>query len=288
MAEISKKDFNMSSTKKFSNSSFKNNSITSPDRSKLSKTQRDSFFRNTNKFNKSHMNVSQQQGSSEGHELSSQEKLSLKDAIENASVEHITLNLIDDNLELFNNQKVNESEKGNEKYELIDKEEFEKMKKNNIEFKALRKSLQEEYKSLKENFDKVNFELQTQNYNYHNVEKAKTESITKLFQMENELKKILINNNKLQNEIVKENEFRINIFRALNEFKRKYGSTIPKELEGIFKQINNKSLSPILEVNNSVQLGYLEEKLQRLQKELQEKDQKIESLSKNIKENQTE
>ena len=31
--------------------------------------------------------------------------------------------------------------------------------------------------------------------------------------MENELKKILINNNKLQNEIVKENEFRINIFR---------------------------------------------------------------------------
>ena len=106
--------------------------------------------------------------------------------------------------------------------------------------------------------------------------------------MENELKKILINNNKLQNEIVKENEFRINIFRALNEFKRKYGSTIPKELEGIFNQINNKTLSPILEVNNSVQLGYLEEKLQRLQKELQEKDQKIESLSKNIKENQTE
>ena len=287
MAEISKKDFNIQATKKFSNSSFKNNLILSPDRSRLSKTQRDSFFRNTNKFNKSHMNVSQQQGSSEGHELSSQEKLSLKDAIENANVEHITLNLIDDNLELFNNQKVNESEKGNEKYELIDKEEFEKMKKNNIEFKALRKSLQEEYKSLKD-FDKVNFELQTQNFNYHNVEKAKTESITKLFQMENELKKILINNNKLQNEIVKENEFKINIFRALNEFKRKYGSKIPKELEGIFNQINNKTLSPILEVNNSVQLGYLEEKLQRLQKELEEKDQKIESLSKNIKENQTE
>ena len=109
MAEISKKDFNIQATKKFSNSSFKNNLILSPDRSRLSKTQRDSFFRNTNKFNKSHMNVSQQQGSSEGHELSSQEKLSLKDAIENANVEHITLNLIDDNLELFNNQKVNES-----------------------------------------------------------------------------------------------------------------------------------------------------------------------------------
>jgi hypothetical protein len=280
MAESTKRK----STKNLMNS--KNDSVSSPERSRLSKTQRNSFFKNTNKFNKSHLNATQQQPPSD--EISSNEKMSLKDVIDNASVQHITLNLIDDNLELFNNQKVNDSEKGNEKYELIDKAEFEKMKKDNVEFKALRKKLQEEYKSLKENFDKVNYELQTQNYNYHTVEMAKTESITKLFQMENELKKILIDNNKLQNEIIKENEFKINIFRALNEFKRKYGSKIPKELENIFKQINNKTLSPVLEINNSIKLGYLEEKLQRLQKELQEKDSKIEKLSKNIKENQQE
>mgnify|MGYP003339189913 CR=1 FL=1 len=45
--------------------------------------------------------------------------------------------------------------------------------------------------------------MNSSHYNY-NTEKAKTDSITKLYSMETELKKMIVSNSKLQNEIQKE------------------------------------------------------------------------------------
>ena len=151
------------------------------------------------------------------------QKTSLKEMIESATADQRALSLIDDTIELIAHNQVKDS-KGSEKYELIDKEEFDKMKKDNAKFKEQRKVLHEEYQKLKEQFEKITYELNTMNYVYYNVEKAKTDSITKIYSMECELKKLVLYNNKLQNEIKKEINEKNNVFRALNEFKRKYES----------------------------------------------------------------
>jgi predicted RNase H-like nuclease (RuvC/YqgF family) len=70
----------------------------------------------------------------------------------------------------------------------------------------------------------------------------------------------------------------------MNEFKRKYNTSIPKELNEIFDKIKGNEYDPMLKVDNSEKINFLEEKLERLDKLLIEKDKKIEQLKKNIKE----
>ena len=207
----------------------------------------------------------------------------LKEMIEDTNIAQKTINIINNALELFNTKKVIE-EKGNEKYELIERDKYETMKKNNVLFKEQKKNLKEEYIKLKEQYDKVSFDLATHNYNYYMEEKAKTDSITKIYELENELKRMIIENNKIQNEIDKEILQKNNIFRGMNEFKRKYNTSIPKELNEIFDKIKGNEYDPMLKVDNSEKINFLEEKLERLDKLLIEKDKKIEQLKKNIKE----
>jgi hypothetical protein len=207
----------------------------------------------------------------------------LKEMIEDTNIAQKTINIINNALELFNTKKVIE-EKGNEKYELIERDKYETMKKNNVLFKEQKKNLKEEYIKLKEQYDKVSFDLATHNYNYYMEEKAKTDSITKIYELENELKKMIIENNKIQNEIDQEILQKNNIFRGMNEFKRKYNTSIPKELNEIFDKIKGNEYDPMLKVDNSEKINFLEEKLERLDKLLIEKDKKIEQLKKNIKE----
>ena len=60
--------------------------------------------------------------------------------------------------------------------------------KDNEILKQKRNELKEEYRKLKEEFEKTNYELILHNYKYYNTEKAKTDSITKLYVIENDLK----------------------------------------------------------------------------------------------------
>ena len=208
----------------------------------------------------------------------------IKEMLEQASVEQRAMTMIEDTLYLFNNKGEGKGA-GIEKYELINKEEFEQMK-NDIEFykqKAI--DLKTEYHKKKEEYEKVSNELNNHNYKYYNTEKAKTDSITKLYYLELQLKQIIVNNSKLQNEIQKEVEGKNNIFRALNEFKRKYDKNIPPELKEIFLKIKDEQYNPINGVPKPQKIGFLEDKLESLKRELENKEQKIEMLKKKIADN---
>ena len=208
----------------------------------------------------------------------------IKEMLEQASVEQRALTMIEDTLYLFNNKGEGKGA-GIEKYELINKEEFEQMK-NDIEYyreKAV--ELKTEYHKKKEEYEKVTNELNNHNYKYYNTEKAKTDSITKLYSLELQLKQIIVNNSKLQNEIQKEAEEKNNIFRALNEFKRKYEKNIHPELKEIFSKIKDEQYNPINGVPKQEKIGYLEDKLESLQKELENKENKIQMYKKKIAEN---
>ena len=208
----------------------------------------------------------------------------IKEMLEQASVEQRALTMIEDTLYLFNN-KGEGKDAGIEKYELINKEEFEQMKQDIEFYRQKAVDLKTEYNKKKEEYEKVTNELNNHNYKYYNTEKAKTDSITKLYSLELQLKQIIVNNSKLQNEIQKEVQGKNNIFRALNEFKRKYEKNIHPELKDLFLKIKDEQYNPVNGVPKSDKIGFLEDKLESLKKELENKEERIEMLKKTIEKN---
>ena len=89
----------------------------------------------------------------------------------------------------------------------------------------------------------------------------------------------------MQNEIQKEVQEKNNIFRALNEFKRKYDKNIHPELKEIFMKIKDEQYNPVNGVPKQEKIGYLEDKLESLKKELENKENKIQMLKKKIADN---
>ena len=158
--------------------------------------------------------------------------------------------------------------------------------KDDIEkYRKITMDLKDEYSKKKEEYERVINELNNHNYKYYNTEKAKTDSITKLYSLELKLKQIIVNNSKLQNEIQKEIEGKNNIFRALNEFKRKYDKNIHPELKEIFSKIKDEQYNPVNGVPKSDKIGFLEDKLESLKKELESKENRIQMLKKTIEKN---
>jgi hypothetical protein len=217
-------------------------------------------------------------------EMADPSQVAIKEMVEQASVEQRAISMIEDTLYLFNNNGEGKGA-GIEKYELINKEEFENMKTDIEKYRQKAMDLKEEYHKKKEEYEKVTNELNNHNYKYYNTEKAKTDSITKLYSLELKLKQIIVNNSKLQNEIQKEIEGKNNIFRALNEFKRKYEKNVHPELKEIFAKIKDEQYNPVNGIPKSDKIGFLEDKLESLKKELENKENRIEMLKKTIEEN---
>ena len=226
-------------------------------------------------------NPAQKQGIEEIEKEIETSPVEIKEMLEQASVEQRAMTMIDDTLYLFNSKGEGKGA-GIEKYELINKEEFEQMKKDIELYKQKAIDLKNEYHKKKEEYEKVTNELNNHNYKYYNTEKAKTDSITKLYSLELQLKQIIVNNSKLQNEIQKEVEGKNNIFRALNEFKRKYEKNIHPELKEIFMKIKDEQYNPVNGVPKQEKIGYLEDKLESLKRELENKENRIKMLKKKI------
>jgi hypothetical protein len=217
-------------------------------------------------------------------EMADPSQVAIKEMVEQASVEQRAISMIEDTLYLFNNNGEGKGA-GIEKYELINKEEFENMKIDIEKYRQKAVELKEEYHKKKEEYEKVTNELNNHNYKYYNTEKAKTDSITKLYSLELKLKQIIVNNSKLQNEIQKEIEGKNNIFRALNEFKRKYEKNIHPELKDIFSKIKDEQYNPVNGIPKSDKIGFLEDKLESLKKELETKENRIQMLKSTIEQN---
>ena len=217
-------------------------------------------------------------------EMADPSQVGIKEMVEQASVEQRAISMIEDTLYLFNNNGEGKGA-GIEKYELINKEEFENMKTDIEKYRQKAMELKEEYHKKKEEYEKVTNELNNHNYKYYNTEKAKTDSITKLYSLELKLKQIIVNNSKLQNEIQKEIEGKNNIFRALNEFKRKYEKNIHPELKDIFSKIKDEQYNPVNGIPKSDKIGFLEDKLESLKKELETKENRIQMLKSKIEQN---
>ena len=68
----------------------------------------------------------------------------------------------------------------------------------------------------------------------------------------------------------------------MNEFKRKYDKNIHPELKEIFMKIKDEQYNPVNGVPKQEKIGYLEDKLESLKRELENKENRIKMLKKKI------
>lgn len=189
------------------------------------------------------------------------------------------MNLIDDTLDLLNNNNTGNL-KSNERYDLIDKKEYAKMIEDNEKYRKEKKQLYDEYCELKDKYDRISRELGNLNANYYNVERTKCESITKIYVIEDELKKLLVENCRLQSDINFEFQLKDNVFKAIAELQQKYTVNFPPELYGVLNRIQKEEADATsLNVNNDDKLSYLEKEVARLEKEVANKNKEIERLT---------
>lgn len=190
-----------------------------------------------------------------------------------------TMKSIDEALELFNSNVIAGKVKGS--YELIDKEELKKMKENNNLMKKEKKDLGEVYNKLKEEYKIVENALEKITQKYAKVEKVRADSITKIYNIEEKLEDIMVENCKIQNEINFEKEEKNNVFRALAELKEKYSLKLPNELEEALKKLKKSKDfqgGTILNLRSTNQIKYLEDKIESLEKEIESRDKIIDDL----------
>jgi hypothetical protein len=199
---------------------------------------------------------------------------SLKEMIENSNVEQKMFNLIDDTLELFN-QKTSNKKEEKERFELIEKTEYEKMKTDNEVFRSTNKKLKEEIKIINKTYEKADAELNALSRIYNDVETQKTNDITKIYSDERALKDILLYNSKLSDMIGKERVQKDNIFRALIEFIKKYNKKIPNEMKEIYNKFNNEHFSKAARIDSDEKIIKLKDKMKELENELKLKDEAL-------------
>jgi len=161
-----------------------------------------------------------------------------RDMIEKQDISSKVDNFISDTLELLTTNTLSNGREDKERYELIDKEELEKMKKENNDLKDKEEELIEDYNSkvLALNTLSNQFLLlkkrETQNLENSNMQKGSVLSRSKDFRIENE---------KLRKEIQMKRIKSDNLIRSLIYMKEYFNEDIPVELNKVVEKFNSES-----------------------------------------------
>lgn len=204
------------------------------------------------------------------------EKGSFKEMIENASVDQKVLNLIGDTIELFNERSLNSVTKDEkERYELIEKSQLEKLKRDNEEYKTEKHIRTEEFNELIKQLNKYKGDLNVLTQSYNVQQNHKSDYLNKIYHLEDSLKELILGNNKLEEMINKERVEKDNIFRALVTFTRKNNYKLPNPLKEIYQNFNNDYYANALNVNKSHKIEILKSRIENLKAVLDEKKSEI-------------
>jgi hypothetical protein len=276
----------------YSNDGKKKNSHGSPPRlSKMMKTSgflnASSFAKNNKSAKKSKINIEDREEEIDSFELIN--KGTFKEMVDYASPEEKVLNLIDDTLELFKEKTLNSNittDSNKEKFELIEKNFLEKMKKENEEFKAQKILKSEEFFQVANEFQKTKTELKLMNEKFNNVEKNKSDFVNEIYKLQDSLKDILIQNSTITELINKEKVEKDNIYRALVHFQSKNNKKLPEVLKEIYNKFNNDYYTKSHKVNNSDKIDTLKNRIEKLEKVLKSKNEEIIKKKDILKENE--
>lgn len=128
----------------------------------------------------------------------------------------------------------------NEKYELVEKNSLDTMRKENDDISKQIKNLMEQLKELKINFHKVSGETNFLKAVNESQDKLKSETTKKVLKLNNEIEEANKNNQKLKNILTAEKIEKDSMYRALIGYTKQFDYKLAGELENIYKIYNNQ------------------------------------------------
>lgn len=203
-----------------------------------------------------------------------EDKVTLKDMIENASIENKVINLLVETEEILNARDNNINKENKEKYELIETSILERIKKSNELMKIEKSKLTEINNDLNKRFNKTNGELNYLNLTYKTQEKNKDKVVNDIYKLEESLKTIKINNQKIGNMLNKERQEKDNIGRSLHTFKTKYNYKLPNQLKELINEFESKEII----YSQQDKINELQDKIEKAEKILKSKKEETDKL----------
>jgi len=207
-------------------------------------------------------------------------KQSQKEIMESASKEAQMFNLIDDTINFLNGDKfyTSNTKEEKDKYEMIEKNKFQKMKENNLEFKQKKIQLTEKYNNLVKHVNQVSQGIIGLKKTYNEQEKNKDDTKNQIYYEENELKELKIHNEKIH-EMVLDNRMKKNNFvRALVKVCKKHQEKIPKSKKKLFEAFYNQNFEDFLQLKNFEKIKSLKEKIALIEEEVKAKNKECQNV----------
>jgi len=221
--------------------------------------------------------------SNESSDKLTDQKITLKEMVENASIDVKLYGLLEDTYELINEKSVEKRKTEQERYELIDKTVLENLKTTNEELKNETNKITDEYNDISRKLKNMNNELIMLSNLMNKNERNKSNYINKTFELEGIYRDVLLENEKLNAMINKEIVEKDNILRALVTLANKNRNKLPKELKEIYDKVNNDFYNNPHQVDNNSKVETLKNKIQLLEKEMHVKINDVEKKKETLK-----
>lgn len=207
-------------------------------------------------------------------------KQSLKEIIENVNKEAKIFNLIDETIDFLNGDKVflSNTKEEKDKYEMIEKNKFQKMKENNLEFKQRKIQLTEEHNKLVKHVNQVTQDIIGLKTTYNDQEKNKEDIKNQIYYQENELKELNIANEKIHEMVLDNRMKKNNIVKALVKVCKKHHDKIPKGKKKMFEAFYNKHLEDFVHLKNVDKMKSLKDKISILEDVVKIKNKECENV----------
>ncbi len=211
-------------------------------------------------------------------------KGNLKEIIEKENEEVKILNLINTSIEFFQGDKyfMNNIKEEKDKFEMIEKEKYQKMKENNLEYKQKKINVTEDYNNLLKNLKDISKNIENLKSTYNQLDKSKEESRNEIYYQENDLKELNILNDKIHEMVLDNRMKKNNIVKALVQVCKKHSESIPKNKKKLFENFYNKNLEDFVQMKNEKKIKNLKEKIFNLEEELKLKNKEFENMKNNI------
>lgn len=210
-------------------------------------------------------------------------KGSLKEILENVNKESKFYNIIEETMDFFNGEKfyMNNIREDKDKFEMIEKIKYQKMKENNLEYKQKKIQLTEIYNKMVKDLNETTNSIIKLKQSFNEQEKSKENNKNDIYNQENELKQTNIENEKVH-EMILENRMKMqNAVKSLMQINKKYANKIPKSLKILFDGFIEKNSDDYLELNRTEKIKNLKEKIIKLEEQVKLKNKEFDNI-KNI------
>lgn len=199
---------------------------------------------------------------------SSESQHMFKDMIEKQDINYKVDLFINDTIELLTKNTLAFGREDAERYELIEKEEFVKLKKSNIQLKDEEDLLIDEYNKIVEEQNSVFKDLTNLNKRFNVQEKVKNDNMMKINDLKLKNRDLLVKNEKLTLAIKENVAKKDNIYKTIVHMNSTLKRPLPKSIKEICNKVDLDKLNTSTKNVSVEKLEYLQSTVNNLEEKL--------------------